>query len=89
MNAKQCYLATIALWALLCAAHFVVRTHWLLAGPRDGDVYAYSWSFQAGMFLIFRFPFWCAALAATLLGEAWGFSRHRANRKAEPSGLSQ
>ena len=83
MKAKHWYLATIALWVLMCLAHFIFRTHSILSGPRDGDLYAYSWSFQTMAFLIFRFPLWCLALALGLAAELWHFSRQRINEKAE------
>jgi hypothetical protein len=83
IKAKYCCLTTIALWALLCVAHFVLRTHSILTGPRDGDLYAYTWSFQLVAFLVFRFPLWCLGLAAGLSAELWYFARHRTDEKAE------
>jgi hypothetical protein len=90
MKPKHVYLASVAAWALLCLGHFVFRTHAFLTGPRDGDLYSYSWSFQSVMFLIFRFPLWFVALALVLLFEIWHFSRCEtkeiAGPGAEPSG---
>jgi hypothetical protein len=83
MKPKHCYLATIALWALLCLAHFVLRTHSILTGPRNDDLYSYSWSFQLMAFLVFLFPLWCVAMAVGLLAEVWHFARHKTDEKAE------
>jgi hypothetical protein len=83
MKAKQFYLTSTAIWALLCVAHYVFRTHSILAGPRDDDLYAFSWGFQSIMFLLFRFPLWCVVLATVLLAGSWHFSRSKKNQKAE------
>ena len=69
MTLKTPTLTKFGLWLALCVAHYVVRTHAILNGPRDNDLYAYTWGFQAVAFLLFRFPFWLLALAGLLGGD--------------------
>jgi hypothetical protein len=85
MKAKHVYLASFALWVVLCTCHFILRTEAILNGPRDSDEYAYAWSFQSAMFLIFRFPLWCVALVLILALESWHFSRQRLKQSTEPN----
>jgi hypothetical protein len=61
----------------LVIAHYILRTHSILTGPRDGDLYAYSWSFQGIVFLIFVFPFWLIALCAMIALEIRHFRNVR------------
>ena len=82
MNAKRWVVAKIGIWLVLCAAHFVFRTHSILSGPKEGDLYAYSWSFQAIMFLIFRFPFWLIALVILFRAELLDFLRPKNEERA-------
>jgi amino acid permease len=83
MKSRHAYWASIVAWGLLCLGHFVFRTHTILSGPRDDDLYAYSWTFQSIVFLIYRFPLWCLALVALLVLESWHFSRRRTKNIAE------
>ena len=66
---------------MLCAAHFVTRTLGILRGPHDGDLYAYSWSFQAVVFAIFRFPFWLIGALVAFLAERSYFVRRTPKRE--------
>jgi len=58
---------TIPVWATLVALHFIVRTVSYLDGPPTGDLYSYSWGFQAFAFLIWPFPVWMVVLCAILI----------------------
>lgn len=57
----------ISIWATLVALHFLVRTVFYLDGPPTGDLYSYSWGFQAVAFLIWPFPVWMVVLCAILI----------------------
>ena len=65
---KSCglYLATIALWLGLCAAHFWFHATAILRDPSETDLYALTWSFQLMAFLLVRFPFWLLGLILLL-----------------------
>ena len=65
----QLIVVTVLLWALLCGVYEFQRIYSLLAGPRDGDVYAYGWGFQLLVFAAFRFPFWILALLCVFILE--------------------
>ncbi len=58
---------TISIWATLVALHFLVRTVSYLEGPPTGDLYSYSWGFQAVAFLAWPFLVWMAVLCAILI----------------------
>jgi len=62
-------------WSLLCFGHFYLKTSQILSGPHDGDLYAYSWSYQAVMFSIFRLPVWLLILGLVMILEDLYFSR--------------
>jgi len=81
MKGKQLYFTSVAVWILLCVVHFIFRTNAILSGPRDGEQYAYTWSYQAVMFIIFRFPLWLIALAAVLFAELRYYAREKKNEK--------
>ena len=81
MKPKHAYLASAAIWALLCVAHYVVHTLAVLAGPRDGDLYAYSWSFQAITFALVFLPIWFIALCIVIAAEMRHFSLRRKNEE--------
>ena len=49
-------LAQLALAILLVLVVFYVQTKELLAGPRVGDLYAYTWEFQSVVFILFWLP---------------------------------
>jgi hypothetical protein len=83
MSPKRTYLISVALWAVFCVGHFLLRTHAILMGPRDVDLYAYSWGFQFWMFLFFPFPVWIVALGFALLLEMWYFSSKQKKGIAE------
>jgi len=76
MKAKHIYAVSVILWMILMVAHYIFRTHSILSGPRNGDLYAYSWSFQAIVFLISIFPFWLAALCAMIVLEVYYLRTH-------------
>ena len=59
-------LTTMSIWATLVALHFLVRTASYLDGPPTGDLYSYSWGFQAFAFLVWPFPVWMIILCAVL-----------------------
>jgi len=79
MRPRHIYTASIILWIALLIAHYIFRTHSILSGPREGDLYAHSWGFQTIVFLTFIFPFWLAALCAMIILEARYF--HNAQSK--------
>lgn len=47
---------TLVVWALAITGHYAIRTWLFLSGSHQGDLYSYSWSFQALTFLIWPFP---------------------------------
>jgi hypothetical protein len=69
------YVGSFIVWSLLCFGHYYLRTLTILSGPHDGDLYAYSWSYQAIMFLIFLFPIWILILGLVYFLEAFYFIR--------------
>lgn len=71
MKPRRLYLASIALWLLLCAAHFGIRTIAVLSDPVETDLYALTWSFQLVAFLIVFFPLWLLGLILLLSVEVW------------------
>ena len=83
MKPSYIYIASVALWIALVTAHYILRTHLILTGPRDGDLYAYSWSFQGLVFLIFVFPFWLFALCAMIALEIRHFRSARSKSGTE------
>lgn len=78
MNPRRLYLASIALWIVLCAAHFWFRTTGILSEPGETDLYALTWSYQLMAFLLVRFPLWLLGLIPLLSAEVWcvGAARH-------------
>lgn len=76
MKARYIYAVSAILWMILVAAHYIFHTHSILSGPRNGDLYAYSWSFQAIVFLTSIFPFWLAALCAIIVLEVCYLRTH-------------
>jgi hypothetical protein len=76
VSPKKTYIASVSIWVLLCAAHYVIFALSILHGPRtDDEVYIYHWSFLAVSFSILRLPFWIIGLVVVLLGELSYFSR--------------
>lgn len=63
--------ATILVWAILCLAYFYIRTAIYLSGPQEGDLYSYTWSFQALGFSIAQLLFCILALGLVLFIEAY------------------
>lgn len=61
---------TLLLWTLACGAHFYFRTTSILNGPHEGELYAYTWSFQALSFCVFRLPLWVVGLVL-IVGMEW------------------
>jgi hypothetical protein len=58
---------TISVWATLVILHFLARTVSLLDGPPSGDLYSYSWGFQAFAFLVWPFPVWMVILCTIMI----------------------
>ena len=67
------YGTTLVIWVVLCFAHYYLRTLGILSGPHDGDLYAYSWSYQAMAFAVVCFPNWILVLGLAYLLEALYF----------------
>jgi hypothetical protein len=63
---RNCYVALVGIWALLCLGHSLIRTLIILSGPHDSDLYAYSWSYQGVIFLIFFLPAWIVGLSVVV-----------------------
>jgi hypothetical protein len=66
MKTRNINLKIAALFAGLITVHYVIQTAVILSGPRHGDLYAYSWSFQALSFSVSWLPLWLVALAVVL-----------------------
>lgn len=67
---KNPTIATFAIaliWSVLVVLHFLARTISVLDEPHIGDLYSYSWGFQALAFLVWPFPVWMVILCAVLI----------------------
>ena len=69
-------IATVALWALACAATEFVSISAFLHSDTLTDEYARHWGFQLLVFGISQFPIWLFGLAVFICGELFYF-RHR------------
>ena len=68
-------IVTSLIWGLCCLAHYYFRTAAFLRGPHEGDLYAFSWGFQAFNFAVYPFPVWLMALGVALYCEREYFNQ--------------
>ena len=81
MNRKLTMIMTVLLWSLCCLVHYYFRTINIFQGPRENDLYVYSWVFQGMCFGMFQFPLWLCGLVIVLFGESLYFSRKEKMKK--------
>ena len=76
MNKKQVMLWSLTIWGILCLLHYVIQTALIMREPHEGDLYSYSWGFQALNFAFGYLPFWIVALAVILISE-WNYFKEK------------
>ena len=76
-------LQTLLIVGMSCV-WFYLRTRAYLAGPPDGDLYAWNWGFQEFVFLVFYVPL-LLALSAILAAAEFLVARRMFGRDARTS----